>query len=110
MGQLGIAATICLLLKIQICGIWVNGNDLRDSTRSVTLAQIFATVGEERMEVGPLIVWIGPPGFDPLALVVVHRHFRENPVSEIDSVVSVLSRGQHQFGFCDITGVNIERP
>lgn len=74
------------------------------------IAKIAPTLGEELLKVWALIIWISPTAAGPFPAAKMQGYFGEDPLLQVDSVVAVFRRGQHQFGFTDIARVDIQRP
>lgn len=82
---------------------------LRPTDISVTVAQMKATLGEEFLKVGALIIGISPPAAAPCFAAIVQCDFGKNTVGDIEAVVAVLGRGEYKFGFADVAGIEVHR-
>ena len=72
------------------------------------LSQVRPAPRKELLKIFALIVGIGPAAAVPLLGTVMQGDLGIDAVLQIDTVVSIFRRHQHQLGFGDVTRVDID--
>lgn len=82
---------------------------LRSVNFAVLVTQVFATLGEVLLKVSALVIGVSPTTAAPRFTAIMQCNFGKNSVSDIQSVVAILGRGEHKFGLADVAGVKVHR-
>lgn len=80
------------------------------SRRFQVRPQTISAIQRERENVFGAVVRIGPAVPNPLACDVAERDLAEDSGVQVNAMVAILDRGQHQFGLGDVAGIEIQRP
>ena len=73
------------------------------------LSQVRSALTEERLKVLTLVVGISPAAAVPLFRTIVQGDFGIDAVLQVDAMVSIFGRDQHQLGFGDVARIDINR-